>query len=908
MGLLGRVRLVQALVAASVGVCLALVPCMQGQRIAGALEGGARVAVAGSVTPQAVRAVDLGAAAGETRLPLVTIQFAMTEAQQAALSRLLADQQNPASGRYRQWLTPEQFGAQFGLGTGDLAKVSAWLTAQGFAVGSVARGGQFVQFSGTVAQVNAVFGTAIHKVMVGGQTHLANMQAAVLPQALAAVTSGIAGLDDFKPTARVSASTTVAATSGVARPEYTAAGVHSLAPADFYTIYDEKALLTGNVNGKGVSVVVVGQTDINATDIAAFQKAAGITANPAAVTLYGSDPGFTNAADLLVAEQGLEWVSATAPGATLLYANSINALYGSLTLAVDNNLAPIIADGYGQCEVTLQANNLVYYSQILEQAAAQGMTITAPSGLYGATDCDTTGATATQGLVVDFPASSPLVTGVGGTEFSEGTGTYWSATNGSTGGSALSYIPETVWNDDAPGGLAASGGGLSYYFSKPAWQTGAGVPSDFARDVPDVSLNASAVHDAYLVCVSGSCTNGFANASGAVTVAGGTSVSSAAFAGLMALVEQKIGAKVGVANPVLYALANSSYAGTVFHDTTVGTNASPCTAGTTNCPNGGTIGYSAGAGYDQATGWGSVDAFRMVSDWSLVTSTPLAGGQAFTYTNVAGSASTVSAGAVVTLSTTVASAQTGVTAVPTGSVQITVDSVASGGAITLTNGAASSSLNTTGLALGTHLVQATYLGDTNFQGSRGAFQLTVAAQTNPDFTLTPATATISTKSGTVAPGVVLTVTAINGFTGDVTFAIGTPSSTAIGKSFSINPVTLSAASPSGTTTVSLFAYLLAKDVPPVRPDWRRSAAGVVLAGLMLIVLPRRRKLGGALMVVVAFGAMGLSGCTPTTPVAVSNLPPTNPTPAGTYVITVEATGPVNNTTVSHISTITLTVQ
>jgi len=654
----------------------------------------------------------------------------------------------------------------------------------------------------------------------------------------------------------------------------------------------------------------VGQTDINPADIAAFQKAAGLANNPASITLYGSDPGFTNAADLLVAEQGLEWVSAAAPGASLLYANSINALYGSLTLAVDNNLAPIIADGYGQCEAVLQANNLVYYSQILQQAAAQGMTITAPSGQYGATDCDTGVASAVQGTAVDFPASSPYITGVGGTEFNEGSGSYWSSTNGANGGSALSYIPEMVWNDDGGSGLAASGGGASLYFSKPAWQSGSGVPADSARDVPDVSLSGSAVHDAYLVCVAGSCTNGFANASGSVTAAGGTSVSAAAFAGLLAVVEQMTGARLGVANPVLYALANSSYAAAVFHDTTTGTNASPCTAGSPNCPNGGTIGFAATAGYDQATGWGSVDAYRLASDWLLVTPTALGGGNAFTYTNVAGNASTVSAGAQVTLSTTVASALSTVTTVPTGSVQMTVDNVASGATVPLSNGAAPSSLNTTGLAIGTHVVQATYLGDSNFQGSRGAFQLTVAATTNPDFTLTPTAATVTTTSGTVAPGVVLTVNALNGFSGAVTFRIGTPSSTAVQYSFTNSPVVLSSNTPSATTTLSLFAYLFAKDAVPARPGtpgWVRGS-GVVLAGVLLIVLPRRRKLGGVLMVVVAFAATGLSGCMQSTPPATSNLPPIKATPAGTYVMTVEATGPVNGTTVSHVATITLVVQ
>jgi subtilase family serine protease len=913
MRFLGRARLLRAAMPLVLLVC----PWGMAQRISGAIAGGPRVTLAASVSPRTAGAVDLGAATGDQQLPLMSIYFAMTAAQQQSLGQLLADQQNPATARYRKWLTPEQFGAQFGLSAADLATVSAWLAAQGFTVSTVSRGGLFVQFSGTVAQANAAFGVQLHNVLVNGEQHVANLSAVSLPAALAAVTSGVAGLDDFKAAARVSG-TTVAASSGASaaalKPLYTVAstGTHSLAPGDFYTIYDEKALLTGSITGSGVSIAVVGQTDINATDIAAFQKAAGLASNTVSTTLYGSDPGFTTAADLLVAEQGLEWAGAVAPGATLVYANSINALFGSLPLVIDNNLSAIVIDGYGECEATLQANNLVYYSAFLEQAASQGQTIVAPSGEFGATDCDTTVASAVSGLAVDFPAVSPFVLGVGGTEFNEGSATYWSGTNGTNGGSALSYIPEKVWNDDSSTGLFASGGGASLYFSKPSWQVGTGVPADYARDVPDVSLSASAAHDAYLVCVSGSCTNGFANASGAVSTAGGTSSAAAAFGGLLALVEQKTGARLGVVNPTIYALANSAYAGAVFHDTTTGTNASPCTAGSTGCAGGGTIGFNAATGYDEATGWGSVDAYRMVTDWALVTPVAATGGPAFSYTNVAGSTSSVTQGKAVTLTTTVTSAVSTSTATPTGTVQITVDGAATGTGTTLASGVTTYSLSTTALALGTHTIQATYLGDANYQGSRGAFVLMVTAATTQDFTLTPATSTVTTTAGTVSPGVVLTVTAVNGFTGNVTFAIGAPTTLNLPYTFSLNPVAITSSATTGSTTLSLFAYTLAREKMPARPGvrgWKALGSGVALAGLMLLILPPRRRLGAVLVVLMSVGAVGLSGCIHVpTAAATTSQPVIIPTAAGTYVTTVVASGTVNGATVSHSATVTLVVQ
>ncbi len=90
---------------------------------------------------------------------------------------------------------------------------------------------------------------------------------------------------------------------------------------------------------------------------------------------------------------------------------------------------------------------------------------------------------------------------------------------------------------------------------------------------------------------------------------------------MLALVEQKVGSRLGNANPTIYALGNSatyynSASGSVFHDVTTGNNDNPCTAGTIDCPNGGTIGFNAGVGYDLATGWGSVDLYNLASDWT----------------------------------------------------------------------------------------------------------------------------------------------------------------------------------------------------------------------------------------------------------------------------------------------------
>ena len=890
------------------GIGLALIAgtnalCAQTSPVAGAVDATQMVALAGGVSPRMQVAKDLGETAGDKRLESMSLRFAMSAAQQAELTQLLADQQNPASGRYHQWLTPEQFGAEFGLPAADISEISVWLAGQGFAVTQVARGGLFVRFSGTVAQAEKAFHAQIHDVSVNGERHFANVTAPMLPEAIAAVTQGVTGLDDFRPKPRHREATV--------QPEYTTgAGVHYLAPGDFYTIYGEKSLIASGVTGSGITIAIVGQTDINAGDIAAFQKASGLANKPVTQMLVGTDPLQLSAADLTESEMDLEWSGAIAPGASILYVYAANVIDGSLTQVVDTDAAPIVSSSYGACEADLGTNALGYYGVLLQQGSAEGMTITAAAGDSGATDCDVNVGSAVDGLAVDFPASSPFVTGVGGTRLNEGTGTYWSATNGANAGSATGYIPEVAWNDDNGAGLDATGGGASDYFSKPVWQTGTGVPNDYSRDVPDVSFAASINHDGYVVCVGETnCTNGYGILSGAITASGGTSVGAPVFAGLVALVEQKTGGKaLGNVNPTIYALANSSYAGSVFHDVTSGTNASPCTEGSVNCAAGGTIGFVAGPGYDQATGWGSVDAAAMVADWALVMPVSVAGlGVDPSVTDIAGSATSVVGGTPIVFTVTVAPPPPALSPVPTGTAQVTVDSVPVGTAIALSAGAGTYTLATTGLSLGNHTVQATYSGDGTFAGSKGAFAIAITAAGTPDFALTPMTANVTVAGGSIAPAVVFTVSSLDGFAGSVSLTASSTKTLAAQTSFTANPVSVSATA-SGSTNFSLLAYTTNAQATRVpRPgEWYGAGSGVVLAGLLLVVLPRRRRLAGLMVVMLGVVAPGVWGCASSTPAPAAAT--TTPTPAGTYNVLISATATINGVVTTHSSTVTYVVQ
>jgi subtilase family serine protease len=834
----------------------------------------------------------------------------MSAAQSAALDRLLADQQNPSSPRFHQWVTPEQYAAEFGLGESDLARVSRWLQAQGLTVTQVARGRGSIAVSGTVAQIEAAFGTSLHLVRWNGEMHIVNVVQATFPVAFSGLIAGVTGLNDFRLKPHLRAHVEIA-------PEYTSptSGNHYLAPGDFYTIYDVNPLLTSSISGSGITIAVLGQTDISLADVAAFRAAAGLPANVPAMKLFGSDPG-TSAADIDEAQLDVEWAGAIAPSATILYVNSTDVLAGSLTEAIDNDIAPILSLSYGGCESGFGGANILIYQQLLRQASAQGQTVVSAAGDSGATACDYQTASAADGLAVYFPASSPYVTAVGGTMFNENGGSYWSAGPGTS--SALSYIPEVVWNETATlGTLAAGGGGASAFFTKPVFQSGSGVPNDDSRDVPDVALAGGAAHDGYLFCSQGFCTNGFRNAAGALDVSGGTTAATPAFAGILALLEQKINASLGNANPVLYGLANSTYAASVFHDITSGNNQSPCVAGTTNCLNGGAIGYSAAAGFDLASGWGSVDVFHLVSDWLLVTppGTGSGPGQTPSATILSAAAGSAIAGTSVALSVKVASAAAGVTSTPTGSVQLLVDNVVNGSALTLSGGAASVSFSTAGTAAGAHVLTAAYSGDASYAGSKSAVSLTIVVSTAGDFTLTPATAITSVASGGTAPGVTFSVTPVNGFTGNVTFtASATTASLGATYSFNVDPVVISSAT-GGSTVLTLLAYVpagqtvkgLRKRADLAQPvSWKNAASGIVFAGLLVALLPGRRR-RWALLALALLPVVSFSGCGGGSPFP--SAATTSPTPPGTYTILVTATGTNSaGLAVTHNATVTFTVQ
>jgi len=574
----------------------------------GHIEAGESFSLAGHVRPALADAQDQGPVAASREMPRMSIRFARTAAQNAGLLQLLIDQQTRGSVLYHQWLTPAQYADRFGLSLRDVRGVAAWLQAAGFTDVEIAPSRTSVGFSGTAGQVQAAFRTSIHRYLLNGEMHIANAIDPVLPQALQGIVESIAGLHDFRPKPHA-----VQLRGAAMNPHYTAAdGENFIAPDDFATIYDLKALYNAGIDGAGQRIAIAGQSDFAMADIQAFRSAAGLSQNNPRVVLVGKDPG-TSAGNETEADIDLEWAGAVARNATVIYVNSTN-VFESAAYAIENNLAPVLSISYGACEAQFTPAEIASLTSAFEQANAQGITVVTASGDAGPATCDNRATTATHGLTVDIPASLPYVTGVGGTTLSEDSSNYWAAGNNKAGGSALSYIPEVAWNDTSiVGHLWASGGGASKLFGKPAWQTGDGVPNDGARDVPDVSLTASSQHDAYFVCASGSCVNGFLNSNSTLTVYGGTSFGSPTLAAIVALLNQWTGSRQGNLNPGLYQLASLSPI--AFHDIWEGNNFVPCSAGSSDCPPLGSMGYQAGFGYDQVTGLGSIDAYNLITEW-----------------------------------------------------------------------------------------------------------------------------------------------------------------------------------------------------------------------------------------------------------------------------------------------------
>jgi len=721
----------------------------------------------GNTHPLARPEFDLGTAPASLPMQRILLVLKRAPEQETALRTLLDDQQDKSSPSYHQWLTPEQYGQQFGPTDTDLQTITTWLQSHGFQVGST-KGRTVLEFSGTAGQVQEAFHTTMHKYVVKGEQHWANASDPTIPTALTGAVAGIDSLHNFQKKAM---NTYVGKYSEITKQmtgtnpqfSYNCQGYqcYGVSPYDFATIYDVLPLWNSGINGTGQTIAIVGRTNINPLDATDFWALFGLTvpANKLNIVLNGVDPGVNG--DEPEADIDVQWSGAVAPQATIDFVTSASTettdgVDLSAVYIVDNNLAPVMSESYGECELGLGTAGNQFYSALWEQAAAQGISVFVSSGDNGSAGCDYPGGPAQYGLNVNGLASTPFNAAVGGTDFNEYStwSTYWNSTNNSTTqASAKGYIPETTWNDTCTNGIwitlgwgstaegvcngslgdplseAGSGGpsncvvnsqtvgSCTQGYAKPSWQSGAGVPNDHVRDLPDISLFASNgfMGSSYLICQQDQ--TGICDLNNLLGY-GGTSVASPAFAGIMSLVNQKTGTPQGVPGFALYKLVTKQ--ANAFHDVPAGsTIATLCYNGSPNCTvsvpgdyYGVLSGYSTGAGYDLATGLGSVDANNLVSNWTKAT---------FTATTTAlqlnsGNAVNVKHGTAVPVSVGVTSASA------TGQASLLVSTgvgTTTGHAIdTFTlSGGSTAGATTSMLPGGTYSVIAHYAGDGNYGGS-----------------------------------------------------------------------------------------------------------------------------------------------------------------------------------------------
>jgi subtilase family serine protease len=682
-----------------------------------------RHVLVGNTHPLATLAHSIGRLPSERLIEHMQLVLQRSPDEEAQLHTLIDALHDKTSPQYRHWLSAEEFGNQYGVSRADVAVIVRWLQAHGMRVDHVPLGRMFIEFSGTVGQIEAAFHTEMHALRVKGEDHIGNLRDPEIPAELAKTVYGVHALHDFMPhpmrkdhgairrdaatgawhragpspndtlppfggqciansnctsgtcnvatglcacTTNTQCSATLSGAAASCDPtahtcvacqsnadcigpstcdttlHACAETFHAVTPADFASIYNLNPLFAEGVTGTGQTVVVIEDNILKTTaDVTTFRTAFGLssyggtfaqkTASGTAATC--STPRVNTAEG--EAALDAEWAGATAPGAAIVLAACRDTVttFGGLNALENlvNGASPpqVVSISYGECESDNGATANQSYVNAYQQAAALGVSVFVSSGDEGAASCDANQAVATHGIAVSGFASTPYNVAVGGTDFMDyynsqfggpATSTYWSASNTSTFGSALSYIPEIPWNDSCASQLiystpsialgsytqaygatgfcnstigadfqttGAGSGGPSSYSTQPSWQTGVyGLPtkSGGKRNLPDVSLFAAngAFGNFLLYCLTDTAEGGgpcvySSSADSIALAAGGTSFAAPALAGIQALVNQKMGGAQGNPNYTYYKLAASQFGarGSTRCNSSAGAPASP---------------------------------------------------------------------------------------------------------------------------------------------------------------------------------------------------------------------------------------------------------------------------------------------------------------------------------------------
>lgn len=550
----------------------------------------------GVVSPAASPA-DLTTSAPQTMVLQLRVYLALRNEQQA--EQLDQELHDPNSPKYHEWLGDQQFEQLFGPTASNYSDVAAWLTSQAFTVTGTRTDRRDVEFTGTVAQADRAFDVRV--LMSNDGARYGILSDPMIPARFQGVISNIAGLDNL---------------SG-ASPAANVGGTTAFGPSDFGTFYNQTALLNSNVNGGGGDCLgIVGLSDYLAGAVSTFDTQFGLSAPNISEELADqTNPGITSAEGETLLD--IEWGQAAAPGtALILYLGNTSpasqAILDATNLAVSDNKCGTINISFVLCGLS-SATLDSFDSSFMTADISHGQSVFVSSGDFGAAAPVPSGGTCVAGttLGVNEISADPHVTSVGGTQFSPN---YTPVILG-LGGADAGFVAESVWDVLTGNALGASGGGVSSFFTKPNYQVGL-TPADGQRDVPDVALMAGAL-DASGVPNPGAFlgddpnrTNSLCPGHNGPCIAcceGGTSLASVLWAGVSKLMAQMKSGRLGNLNPELYKLAGLRSSSNLItsggiRDVTTGSNAFN-----------GVNGWPAQPGYDQSTGFGTLDITTFVN-------------------------------------------------------------------------------------------------------------------------------------------------------------------------------------------------------------------------------------------------------------------------------------------------------
>ena len=454
----------------------------------------------------------------------------------------------------------EEFAAKYGADNEAVIKAKRFASENNLVVSEISVERRIVKLRGTAADMMRAFEIKLDRYEHQGHQYRAQTGALQLPADLSGSVEAVLGLDNRRQ----------AKTNYRVRPDadpeaVLLAGGTSYSPREIAALYEFPL----DVTGAGQTVAILEQGGgYKPADLKKYL--ASLKIPEPNVTLVLVDDGKNAPTGRPLSADGevmmdIEVVAAVAPGAKIVVyftANTSQGLYDALTTAIHDkvNQPTIISISWGSAESAWDPRAMTAFDLAAQDAAALGITICVASGDHGSADNVADG-----GNHVDFPASSPHVLACGGTSLQTAKGVITS---------------ETVWNDGAT--LGAGGGGFSIQFPLPAWQSSLKIspPSGGGRGVPDVSGVAD-LKTGYKVMVDGKS-----------LVLGGTSAVAPLWAGLIALLNEKLGKQLGFLHPILYALPEAED----FRDITAGTNGA----------------FSAGTGWDPLTGLGSPSGDRLM--------------------------------------------------------------------------------------------------------------------------------------------------------------------------------------------------------------------------------------------------------------------------------------------------------